>query len=65
MNWNSHPIPIETDTYWFLTYLRVQEFLDMTYVNAVKLPRVDIITISISEETEKKLHHLHKKEVDF
>lgn len=23
----------------------------MTYVNAVKLPRVDILTISISEET--------------
>lgn len=23
----------------------------MTYVNAIKLPRVDIITISISEET--------------
>lgn len=50
MNWNSLPIPIETDIYWFLTYLKVQEFLDMTYVNAVKLPRVDIITISISEK---------------
>lgn len=27
----------------------------MTYVNAVKLPRVDIITISVSEEMEKKI----------
>lgn len=42
---------IETDIYWFLTYLRVQEVLDMTYVNAIKSLRVDIITISISDET--------------
>lgn len=33
---------IETDSHWFLTYLRVWEMLNMTYVKAIKSFRVDI-----------------------